>query len=1760
MLNYLDKSYREFIKDVKLGQNNADDQQIVKVLDVSKQNGMLAAKEIWPGPATQLFLSTNYDNASGKQPPDGAYDIPVINTKASNYTPLQITVVPYPEASAWKLQCSPNMTLPATASRVFYGKQTVTIAQTAPTEEEEIRWIQAIPAVTGSIVDPPRFRFYILPAEAVTEEEVVPDTPYGDAAYMWTFDSTSDPLADIVHGVSLDTYINSSPVSTHINKDAAPSGGCLCGRYASASTVNHIYSNNVAYARNRSFDEGDRYCWYDENTQVSVYTASDEPAIGDAVLDSAGNDTGKTVEDYYTPNPNYYRANIEYDGTTPYSFSVCIRPDWYGGINFGGMELSIADGNRLNLKRAGADSYIAQGSLGSGIWDGGIQRIANKWCHVAVVVFKADDITKPIWQYSAEKGYGLELVYTLFLQVGNTKYWGFVRDPSQDANGRFAWTVDPTLDPTGNADPPNETVWTDTETLSMGDEPNTYTTSDGADKVTGRYGLLKYRMRHDSIGGLKTTDTSYLSSWYIKRVTDNPGSGPMVVWAYHNGLTSGITIPARSQITIGNFINIWFTPKNESSLGMCIDELRIYRRVISINEALKHSEVIGAPADPAQTANVPNIGLGQILHPANANAFLKLTISDSTYMYDPLSTVFRPTADDNKAARYGWEKLTGNGPDHIWTDDLIPATNTKCYSQPTDTDFDDNLVIAEKDILTTDEIPLESHMTPYVIDEQTVAVVCDTHDFICKMARIMFPDIEALNWNAMLGRYNNGAEYKGAGSSNGCIIDVQKKFQPIFRAKMDDGANTFKVDNASIQLIGRWWECIGLWHWNPMQYRNCKPGDTWYVKPERKNMYAMYCWWPIGDYAHIAYLRLPTPMTEGSTHTITWEGNSCTFEYGKNLYSAAIKVNQEGYRAWGTRRYAYLGRWMGSAEAYDPTTVIGDSRTFYVVPAHSNNPISDAIYTGTMTQRCVYDSSSGVCNDHYNKSGKPIDGENTYELPFGNIESCVKDAIVVGSTTYFRDRVADWTDGSIVVNSNTYVRKPTSDASCAWAWYNASATPNTIYTDTDFPTTSDKARIGYNNSTTVYDITSVTQTPRYGWTTERITEESYGTAATVWTTTDDPAANATVTFEDGTTGTVSNKLTDQTTGDISGDYQIYIPHIGYSHVFNIGNQGVGHMFYIHSRGMFHQRSGCAHVNKPYTNFEYDWAGHDPIFIGDTWRDPKEAANPNVVWKVNPETKEPILSADGAKQAASGSGTMFGMCGGLESYTKHYPLYGVHGGWFDAADFDMREYHMECVEAMAAAYLYFPQNFTDNQLQLPESGDGVPDILSEALWGAELYRRAQFDDGSVATWFETSSHEKDWPWLSRKRYYRCVGDYYGTALYIKRIGVLVSALRLAEQRATTEEGRKRCRAYADMYTESVLHAWEFIEREFDGPWQLKPNERRTRRFGSYKDEMYEYLQTISLGQTWTTAYIFGAACELYRITHNPKFAEWLQVDKVNQIHALLKTNDNNWHFWICWSLIKGIDDLPEVSTAVKNIEITQANRWMGLQEKNTYRCIFWAPNDTWFSSVGFGCMHPEQRGITFIAAYLATNDKKYLEAMAVGMDHVTGCCSNGRTWTTGMGKLYPVRHLDSWLPRACVQRNEWTGRPGITLYMMEAVNYKADAFNVGIGPNKNARNDMNIKATQFDLFPAVLASKWNASAGTLQANVIQSRMPLWRTHACFEVEDVQVGSSEYTVWETMAWKMAISGILMGPGWKPKFWYNQVKPAKRIWEEKNYVMLP
>ncbi|HVT09690.1 MAG TPA: glycoside hydrolase family 9 protein [Polyangia bacterium] len=73
---------------------------------------------------------------------------------------------------------------------------------------------------------------------------------------------------------------------------------------------------------------------------------------------------------------------------------------------------------------------------------------------------------------------------------------------------------------------------------------------------------------------------------------------------------------------------------------------------------------------------------------------------------------------------------------------------------------------------------------------------------------------------------------------------------------------------------------------------------------------------------------------------------------------------------------------------------------------------------------------------------------------------------------------------------------------------------------------------------------------------------------------------------------------------------------------------------------------------------------------------------------------------------------------------------VWGGWYDAGDLNKyTSWTAGYVETLLRAYAENPAVWTDDT-NIPESGNGIPDVLDEAKWGLDYLARLQGTDGSV----------------------------------------------------------------------------------------------------------------------------------------------------------------------------------------------------------------------------------------------------------------------------------------------------------------------------------------------------------------------------------------------------------------------------------------------
>jgi hypothetical protein len=89
---------------------------------------------------------------------------------------------------------------------------------------------------------------------------------------------------------------------------------------------------------------------------------------------------------------------------------------------------------------------------------------------------------------------------------------------------------------------------------------------------------------------------------------------------------------------------------------------------------------------------------------------------------------------------------------------------------------------------------------------------------------------------------------------------------------------------------------------------------------------------------------------------------------------------------------------------------------------------------------------------------------------------------------------------------------------------------------------------------------------------------------------------------------------------------------------------------------------------------------------------------------------------------------------------------VQGGWFDAGDFNKYSiWGTWALTDLLLAYLQYPSVWTDD-LNIPESGNGIPDLLDEAKWELDWLLRMQTatGNGSVLSKVAVTDHQRASP--------------------------------------------------------------------------------------------------------------------------------------------------------------------------------------------------------------------------------------------------------------------------------------------------------------------------------------------------------------------------------------------------------------------------------
>ena len=217
-------------------------------------------------------------------------------------------------------------------------------------------------------------------------------------------------------------------------------------------------------------------------------------------------------------------------------------------------------------------------------------------------------------------------------------------------------------------------------------------------------------------------------------------------------------------------------------------------------------------------------------------------------------------------------------------------------------------------------------------------------------------------------------------------------------------------------------------------------------------------------------------------------------------------------------------------------------------------------------------------------------------------------------------------------------------------------------------------------------------------------------------------------------------------------------------------------------------------------------------------------------------------------------------------------------------------------------------------------------------------------------------------------------------------------------------------------------------------------------------------------------------------------------------------------------LPGAADFAALRTWWRRRVVADADAWLSRAESAyPYRLPWYGASEGWVYTMSWGAVHPLRQALRFVAAHAMTGDARYLDAAFLANDYHCGCNPNGATWTTGLGREYPVGFL------SLVSCSDGIGE-----------------YVEGITPYRNT----------YGLPQRAKEYVWNNDPDEIRL------WPFLRRWA--NIESQTVATSEYTVWETIGPAAAATGYLMGPGLSPPV--EPRTPAADVRDLPGYWSLP
>lgn len=325
-----------------------------------------------------------------------------------------------------------------------------------------------------------------------------------------------------------------------------------------------------------------------------------------------------------------------------------------------------------------------------------------------------------------------------------------------------------------------------------------------------------------------------------------------------------------------------------------------------------------------------------------------------------------------------------------------------------------------------------------------------------------------------------------------------------------------------------------------------------------------------------------------------------------------------------------------------------------------------------------------------------------------------------------------------------------------------------------------------------------------------------------------------------------------------------------------------------------------------------------------------------------------------------------------------------GGWYDAGDYNKYIVNSGItMGTLLSAYEDLPKYWSSLKVNIPESGDALPDLLNEALYNLRWMLTMQdLHDGGV--YHKCTNAVFDgmvMPGVTKAPRYVV---QKGTGAALDFAAVMAQAARIFKPLEKYTPG------LADSCLRAAEQAWQWAERNPDVRYsqrEINPVHEPDILTGEYGDRNFRD-ETL-----W-------AAAELFVTTGNRKYFDAVSAQK--SIPAGLPGWPNVGMLGY-YTLLRHQKALPSytapLTKAMKDSVVRLADGYILNTARNAFgtimgqsvRDFIWGSNSV-----------AANQGVLLINAYLLTGNKRYVDYALTNLDYLLGRNATGYSFVTGIG--------------------------------------------------------------------------------------------------------------------------------------------------------------